>query len=154
RARSRGAQRRRSEGTDAGGLDDQLWTLAERATKERARWKGDPDQGALLMAATAAGQDLARRSSPKDGRNNRESRVARRRELQAGCEQEIRCAHNGPYLVTNPERIRNWLGEELPTWPTMALCRCGESSIKPICDGACASSGFSDRKDPKRVPDR
>jgi CDGSH-type Zn-finger protein/truncated hemoglobin YjbI len=35
----------------------------------------------------------------------------------------------------------------------MALCRCGESAIKPLCDGACARVGFTDEKDPERVPD-
>jgi CDGSH-type Zn-finger protein/truncated hemoglobin YjbI len=36
----------------------------------------------------------------------------------------------------------------------MALCRCGESAIKPSCDGACARGGFSDGKDLNRVADR
>jgi CDGSH-type Zn-finger protein/truncated hemoglobin YjbI/ferredoxin len=36
----------------------------------------------------------------------------------------------------------------------MALCRCGSSAIKPLCDGACATIGFSGAKDPERVPDR
>ncbi|HEX9527812.1 MAG TPA: CDGSH iron-sulfur domain-containing protein, partial [Streptosporangiaceae bacterium] len=36
----------------------------------------------------------------------------------------------------------------------LALCRCGSSAIKPLCDGACARTGFADAKDPKRVPDR
>src|SRR5262249_46917959 len=66
----------------------------------------------------------------------------------------IRCAHNGPYLVTNANTLRNWLGEELPAAPEMALCRCGESAIKPVCNGACATNGFSGRRDSKRVPDK
>jgi CDGSH-type Zn-finger protein len=36
----------------------------------------------------------------------------------------------------------------------MALCRCGQSGITPACDGACHRTGFSDAKDPARVPDR
>jgi uncharacterized Fe-S cluster protein YjdI len=36
----------------------------------------------------------------------------------------------------------------------MALCRCGESAIKPLCDGACARVGFTEEKDPKRVADK
>jgi CDGSH-type Zn-finger protein/truncated hemoglobin YjbI len=138
----------------AGRLDEQLWELAQKATKARARWKGDPGQEALLMEATATLQDLALGHSPADGPSGRAARLAALAEIQAGCEQGIRCAHNGPYLVTNAQRLYNWLGAELPSWPQMALCRCGESAIKPICDAACASSGFTDKKDPKRVPDQ
>ncbi len=29
----------------------------------------------------------------------------------------------------------HWLGDEIPASPQMALCRCGESAIKPVCDG-------------------
>jgi CDGSH-type Zn-finger protein/truncated hemoglobin YjbI len=36
----------------------------------------------------------------------------------------------------------------------MALCRCGESARKPLCDGTHADVGFRDDKDPERVPDR
>jgi CDGSH-type Zn-finger protein/truncated hemoglobin YjbI len=135
-------------------LEERLWALAQTATTERARWTGDSGQQALLMEATAALQDLALRSSPADGPGGRDARLAVLRGLQADCEREIRCAQNGPYLVTNAERIRNWLGEEIPASPQMALCRCGQSAIKPVCDGACTSSGFSDKRDPKRVPDK
>jgi CDGSH-type Zn-finger protein/truncated hemoglobin YjbI len=38
--------------------------------------------------------------------------------------------------------------------PQLALCRCGGSSMKPLCDGTHARNGFSGAKDPKRVPDR
>ena len=37
--------------------------------------------------------------------------------------------------------------------PQLALCRCGESAVKPACDGTCHANGFSDAKDPARVPD-
>jgi CDGSH-type Zn-finger protein len=133
-------------------LDEALWSLARKATMARAGWRGDPGRKTLLMEATATLQDLALKLA--DGPNIRDARVATLRELEADCEQEVTCAHNGPYLVTNAERLRNWLGEELPTSPQMALCRCGESGIKPVCDGACASSGFTDKKDPKRVRDK
>jgi CDGSH-type Zn-finger protein/truncated hemoglobin YjbI len=139
---------------DAGRLDGALWALAQKATMARARWRGDPARATRLMEATATLQDLALRLAPADGPDSREARLTALRRLQAGCGPEIRCAHNGPYLVTNPEQVHNWLGEELPTWPQMALCRCGESAIKPVCDATCASSGFTDKKDPKRVADR
>ena len=132
-------------------LDASVWALAQRATKAAAEWSADPGRGALLMEATAALQDLALELSPTEVSD---ARLAELRELQAGGRPRIRCAHDGPYLVTNAERLRNWLGEELPVLPLMALCRCGESAIRPRCDGACARVGFTDEKDPKRAPDR
>jgi CDGSH-type Zn-finger protein/truncated hemoglobin YjbI len=105
------------------------------------------------MQATAALQDLALELGPADGASGHDVRLARLRELQADCEPAIQCAHDGPYLVTNAERLRNWLGEGIPTRPQMALCRCGASVIKPLCDGACAGIGFTDAKDPERVAD-
>jgi CDGSH-type Zn-finger protein/truncated hemoglobin YjbI len=149
--------RKRTKVAAAGGgagdaaLDGQLWTLAQNATRELARWRGDPEQETPLTEATAALQDLALRSSPPD---ERDARLATLRELLADRPPGIRCAHNGPYLVTNAEAVRDWLGQEIQATPALALCRCGESQIKPVCDGACASSGFTDKKDPKRVPDK
>jgi CDGSH-type Zn-finger protein len=129
-------------------LDAQVWSLAEAATARRAR---EPVETQIIEAAAAL-QDLTLTLAPSDEETT--TRLARLRELQAGLEPGIRCAHDGPYLVTNAERLRNWLGGEIPTRPQMALCRCGESAVKPNCDGACARIGFSDAKDPKRVPDR
>ena len=63
-------------------------------------------------------------------------------------------AENGPYLVTNVTVLRTPLGEELGVPPQLALCRCGASALKPFCDGAHATSGFTDGKDPNRVPDQ
>ncbi len=151
RRRSTGPQPADARGTNVAGLDEELLKVAQRATRTRAQWRGDPRQKTLLMEATATLQDLALRLSPSDSQG---ARLATLRELQSGCDRGIRCAHNGPYLVTNAERLSSWLGEEVPAWPEMALCRCGESSIKPVCDAACASSGFTDKKDAKRVPDK
>jgi CDGSH-type Zn-finger protein/truncated hemoglobin YjbI len=137
--------------TGATSLDEQLWKLAQDATTALAGWDGAPEAQTLLMEATAALQDLVLGAVPANLRGAREVTL---RELMAGRAPEIRCAHNGPYMVTNAERVRDWLGEEIATAPQMAFCRCGESGIKPVCDGACASNGFTERKDPKRVPDR
>ena len=63
-------------------------------------------------------------------------------------------AKNGPYLVTNVTVLRTPLGEELPVPPQLALCRCGASATKPFCDGSHTTSGFTDGKDPNRVPDQ
>jgi CDGSH-type Zn-finger protein len=43
---------------------------------------------------------------------------------------------------------------DMPTMPQIALCRCGQSASKPVCDGTHADIGFIDAKDPNRVPDR
>jgi CDGSH-type Zn-finger protein/truncated hemoglobin YjbI len=138
-------------GADADGLDEPVWALAQQATKLLARWRGGPEQETRLMEATAALQDLSLRSAPPPVRT---ARLGALRELQSELRPGIRCAPGGPYLVTNAEHIRDWLGQELDASPEVALCRCGSSQIKPVCDGACATNGFTDTKDPKRVRDR
>ncbi|MBV9604269.1 MAG: CDGSH iron-sulfur domain-containing protein [Solirubrobacterales bacterium] len=142
----------RPRGVDNGAtaLEAPVWMLAQDATTTLTGWDGAPGAETLLMEATAALQDLALSVVPA---NVRAARQATLRELMASRAPEIRCAHNGPYLVTNAEHLHDWLGAEIPVAPQVALCRCGQSETKPICDGACASSGFIDRKDPKRVPD-
>lgn len=50
---------------------------------------------------------------------------------------------NGPYLVTGTVRILDKSGNEVraPSNP-IALCRCGQSSSKPFCDGTHKRVGF------------
>jgi len=74
-------------------------------------------------------------------------------QLQNGLAAGIQTAANGPYLVTNA-RLRDHLGQDIALPPQIALCRCGGSRTKPLCDGSHTSNGFSDAIDPKRVPDR
>ena len=50
--------------------------------------------------------------------------------------------------------VHDYLGQDIPVPPQLALCRCGASGRKPFCDGSHAASGFTGAKDPKRVPDR
>jgi CDGSH-type Zn-finger protein/truncated hemoglobin YjbI len=127
--------------------DVELWALTRDATALRAR-ADDP----LLNEAVAALQDLARTSAADDA--TRRERLATLFELMRSVAPEIVPARDGPYLVSNPERLEDWLGVALQTTPQMALCRCGASRMKPLCDGHHATSGFSGAKDPARVPDR
>lgn len=73
---------------------------------------------------------------------------------QAGPGCSIQASSNGPYLVRGEAKLVNWLGEQMPTESSMELCRCGGSQSKPFCDGTHARIGFTDAKDPTRVPDR
>jgi CDGSH-type Zn-finger protein/truncated hemoglobin YjbI len=66
----------------------------------------------------------------------------------------ITVAPNGPYLVTNVPALNDWLGVPMEAQPQLALCRCGGSKLKPLCDGTHAEIGFSAEKDPHRVADR
>jgi CDGSH-type Zn-finger protein/truncated hemoglobin YjbI len=104
-----------------------------------------------LAEATAALQALACDLAPPQERAGRRAELRR---LQGGLPAGIQAAKNGPYLVTNVEHLRNHLGEQIQVPPQVALCRCGDSAIKPLCDGSHAGNGFTDDKDPKRVPDR
>ena len=67
----------------------------------------------------------------------------------------IECAKNGPLLVkslTKLVRIGSDAAHE--TKDTMALCRCGRSGTKPLCDGTHAKIGFDDAKQDGRARDR
>jgi CDGSH-type Zn-finger protein len=127
-------------------VSEQLWQLAQAATRARL----EEPAVAALAEATAALQDLAH-AFAGDAAGER---LAELQELQAPLVPQIQVEHNGPYLATNADRLLDWLGRPLPTRPTMALCRCGASETKPFCDGSHAHSGFTEAKDPNRVPDR
>jgi CDGSH-type Zn-finger protein/truncated hemoglobin YjbI len=136
-----------SGGAEPSWLGDRLWQLASAATALRVR---SPDTPALAEA-TAALQDLALTRADE---SSKADRLAELRALQAKLVPQIQVMTNGPYLVTNPRALLDWLGRPLPQRPQLALCRCGRSALKPLCDGAHARNGFTDAKDPKRVPDR
>jgi CDGSH-type Zn-finger protein/truncated hemoglobin YjbI/ferredoxin len=138
----------------AASLDRALWALAQAATDLAANMEIDPRRRALLLEAIAALQDLALRSANTVGAGEVQERMTQLQAMQSSLTCRIQSSANGPYLVTSAGNLRNWLGEPIPTRPQMALCRCGESSLKPFCDGTHAQIGFSDAKDPKRVPDR
>jgi thiamine pyrophosphate-dependent acetolactate synthase large subunit-like protein/CDGSH-type Zn-finger protein/nitrite reductase/ring-hydroxylating ferredoxin subunit len=58
----------------------------------------------------------------------------------------IRCQKNGPYVVKDLADLSNWNGEQLPTYPVMSLCRCGQSKNIPDCDGTHVTVGFDSAK--------
>jgi len=126
-----------------------VWEAAQAATRIRAARAGAA--APELAEATAVLQILACDLGPASERADRRAELWR---LQGGLPAAIQTARNGPYLVTNVQRLRTYLGEQIPVPPQVALCRCGGSAGKPFCDGACASNGFTDAKDPNRVPDR
>ena len=130
----------------AGRPAEEIWELARLATIERVR----SPEIAELAEAVAALQDLAITLTDDD--SEAAARVAELNALQAELPCRIQCQANGPYLVTNVEYLTNWLGERLPTRPQIALCRCGQSAIKPFCDGTHAEIGFTDAKDPSACP--
>jgi CDGSH-type Zn-finger protein/truncated hemoglobin YjbI len=136
------------DSTAAPSITEQISQLASDTTILSAR-AGVPTE---IMEATAALQDLACHFA--EGPDGEADTIARFKALQSGLSSSIRAQVNGPYLVTNAETLTNWLGERLPLRPLTALCRCGRSTIKPICDGTHAAIHFTDGKDPKRVPDR
>lgn len=51
---------------------------------------------------------------------------------------------DGPLLVRGDVKIYDSAGNEVPkNRRTVALCRCGVSSIKPWCDGTHKAVGFT-----------
>jgi CDGSH-type Zn-finger protein/truncated hemoglobin YjbI len=131
-----------------------LWDLAVSATTLRARLGAEAPP--VLLEAVAFLQDLAVRQAPPEERAARTllAMIGDLGQLQRDLPPAIMTAKNGPYLVTNVTTLRTPRGEQIPVPPTVALCRCGASATKPSCDGACATSGFTDAKDPERVPDQ
>ncbi len=58
----------------------------------------------------------------------------------------IKVLDNGPLLVEGPIAVQDAEGGSFsidPGKPSIALCRCGQSSNKPFCDGSHRASGFS-----------
>jgi CDGSH-type Zn-finger protein/truncated hemoglobin YjbI/ferredoxin len=127
---------------------DGLLDLALEATRLRLT----PGLPAEVQEAIAALQGLALHEAGDD--NERSACRERFAEIQSGLPPAVQSQTDGPYLVTNVPTITDWLGQELPTAPQVALCRCGQSRSKPFCDGSHAEVGFRAAKDPDRVPDR
>src|SRR5262249_3789118 len=128
-------------------FDDSVWQLAVAVTTLR----GQHEELGSVDEAVAALQLLS--STLWQSGATAPSRIERLREIDAA-PVRIRTQRNGPYLLTHAATLTDWLGRALIVPPTVALCRCGASTIKPFCDGAHAQNGFDDRKDPTRVANR
>ncbi|POH62651.1 CDGSH iron-sulfur domain-containing protein [Cryobacterium zongtaii] len=56
---------------------------------------------------------------------------------------------NGPLLVRGTFEILTPSGEVIPPRrKTVALCRCGVSTLKPFCDGSHKAIGFKTEQEP------
>lgn len=55
---------------------------------------------------------------------------------------KITVRDNGPYRISGQPRLLDARGEPLPTDEVTALCRCGQSPVKPFCDGTHKTLGF------------
>ena len=49
---------------------------------------------------------------------------------------------NGPYIVRGEIEMVDADGTKFETQGTTALCRCGQSSMKPFCDGSHKTEDF------------
>lgn len=54
----------------------------------------------------------------------------------------IEVSPNGPLLVHGIIVVKDEAGNTVEKSPTTAFCRCGQSHIKPYCDGSHARMGF------------
>jgi CDGSH-type Zn-finger protein/truncated hemoglobin YjbI len=137
------------------GKDGDWETRLLDLTRSVTALTASPQVPSQVIEAAAALQDLALRvARSRDPDAAVATLLAELIQLQEGGRPGIRVAENGPYLVTGAQRLRTHLGEPIETHPQLALCRCGASELKPLCDGSHAQIGFSGAKDPNRVPDR
>jgi CDGSH-type Zn-finger protein len=60
---------------------------------------------------------------------------------------------DGPYLIRGPFQILDQDGNEIPVHrPAIALCRCGKSRMRPLCDGTHRTLGFRAPSGPEAWP--
>ncbi len=136
----------RQEATRA--IEERLWELTCSVTTLSVHG----NQGPSIDEATAALQTLSCVFAEPGA--DVSARMQALREMQRETPRRIHLRPNGPYVATNVQSLKNWLGEPVAVPPQIALCRCGGSAIKPFCDGTHTRNNFDDAKDPKRVTDR
>lgn len=57
----------------------------------------------------------------------------------------VQTLKNGPLLVKGPIEMKDGTGQTIPpkdATGTVALCRCGQSKMKPFCDGSHKAANF------------
>ena len=141
----------RPVGDKAASAAARVWEAARTATALRARLGCSGHCPPELAEAVAGLQDLALRlASPAEA----SALLDQLWKLQDGVQAMVQAMRNGPYLVSNVPRLTDHLGAGVRPAPQLALCRCGASAMKPLCDGSHARTGFIDAKDPKRIADR
>jgi CDGSH iron-sulfur domain-containing protein 3 len=57
-------------------------------------------------------------------------------------ENQIKIVDNGPLVVSGDFQLTDSLGNEYLKKDKVFLCRCGQSSKKPFCDGSHKKAGF------------
>jgi CDGSH-type Zn-finger protein len=65
-------------------------------------------------------------------------------ELEPALPVQIGVQRDGPLLVTGRIRVQRSDGQTFEVRNRVALCRCGNSKIKPLCDGTHKEVGFTD----------
>lgn len=59
----------------------------------------------------------------------------------------IEIMEDGPLIVKGLKTLKNSKGEQVEVDDVIALCRCGDSSNKPFCDGTHKKVGFSGKRE-------
>ena len=129
---------------------ERLRDLASVSTGLLASGKRLP---AEVEEAAAGLQALSVEFAPQDKSWNAKAELAQFRAIEKKATPEIKPSQHGPLLVTNIDKFTDAKGQALPTSPEMALCRCGNSSNKPFCDGTHARVGFISDRNPEHTPD-
>ncbi|WP_462137423.1 CDGSH iron-sulfur domain-containing protein [Candidatus Mycalebacterium sp.] len=58
----------------------------------------------------------------------------------------IQILKDGPIIVSGDFEVLDSNGNKIECGDKSALCRCGESSSKPFCDGTHKKNGFRDEQ--------
>lgn len=105
---------------------DNVWKMVSRTDDEAVR------QEMTAMIDRCPSGALTHRQAP-DAENDEPDYPVR-----------IAVVDNASYWVTGSVPVEIKGGEPMEARPRMTLCRCGESGIKPLCDGSHKKAGFTD----------